>query len=135
MAKYVDTSAINIKKLIVGSSVNRSNDSNAITIQDLVKRLNGSCLKVTSTSFLHLLKMMKDILKFTDFPIIYEGIEKYEYHAYDPITGTSLNNSGDVRISIESQDIFTHPSESYFIFEGRLTKADGTLYVNADEVL
>ena len=30
--------------------------------------------------------------------------------------------------------IFTHPSESYLIFEGRLTKADGTLYVNADEV-
>ena len=30
--------------------------------------------------------------------------------------------------------MFTHPSESYLIFEGRLTNADGTLYVNADEV-
>ena len=30
--------------------------------------------------------------------------------------------------------MFTHPSESYLIFEGRLTKADGTLYANADEV-
>ena len=28
----------------------------------------------------------------------------------------------------------THPSESYLIFEGRLTKADGTAYVNADVV-
>ena len=28
----------------------------------------------------------------------------------------------------------THPSESYWIFEGRLTKLDGTLYTNADEV-
>ena len=45
-----------------------------------------------------------------------------------------LNNGGDVRISIESQDILTHPSESYLIFEGRLTKADDTLYVIADEV-
>ena len=33
-----------------------------------------------------------------------------------------------------SQDIFTHSSESYLIFEGRLTKADDSLYVNADEV-
>ena len=27
-----------------------------------------------------------------------------------------------------------HPSESYFIFQGRLTKADGTASANADEV-
>ena len=55
-------------------------------------------------------------------------------YEYEPITGTSLNNVGDVRISIESQDVFTHSSESYLIFEGRLTKADGTAYVNEDEV-
>ena len=30
--------------------------------------------------------------------------------------------------------MFTHPSESYLIFEGRLTKSDGTAYANADEV-
>ena len=29
--------------------------------------------------------------------------------------------------------MFTHPSESYLIFVGRLTKADDTLYANADE--
>ena len=78
--------------------------------------------------------MMADKLQFTDSPIIDERIEEYEYHEYEPITGTSLNNGDDVRISIESQDVFTHPSESYLIFEGRLTKADGTAYVNADEV-
>ena len=77
---------------------------------------------------------MADILKFTDTPIIDESIEVCEYHEYEPITGTSLNNSGDIRISIEWQDVFTHPSESYLIFAGRLTKADDTLYVNADEV-
>ena len=32
IAKYVDTSTININKLIDGSSVNRSNASNAIAI-------------------------------------------------------------------------------------------------------
>ena len=77
---------------------------------------------------------MADILKFTDNPIIDEGIEEYKYHEYDPITGTNLNNGGDIRISIESQYVFTHPSESYLIFEGRLTKADGTAYANTDEV-
>ena len=70
--------------------------------------------------------MMADILKFTETPIIDESIEEYEYHEYEPITGNSLNNGGDVTISIESQDVFTHPSKSYLIFEDRLTKAAGT---------
>ena len=33
------------------------------------------------------------------------------------------------------QDVFAHSSDSYLIFEGRLTKADGTAYANADEVV
>ena len=77
---------------------------------------------------------MADILQFTETPIINESIEEYEYHEYEPITGTSLNNGGDVKISIESQDVFTHPSESYLIFQGCQTKADGTAYANADAV-
>ena len=63
--------------------------------------------------------MMADISKFTDTSIIDESVEEYKYHEYDPITGTNLNNGGDIRISIESQDVFT--------------KADGTAYANADE--
>ena len=71
---------------------------------------------------------MVDLLKFTDTPIIDESIEPYQYHEYDTITGPNLNNSGgDIRISIESQDVFAHPSESYLIFEGLLRKADNTL--------
>ena len=65
---------------------------------------------------------MVHMLKFTDTQINDEGIEEYEYREYEPITGTSLNNGGNIRISTESQDVFTHPSESYLIFEGRLTK-------------
>ena len=38
IAKHVDTSTINLNKLIDGSSVNRPNATNAIAIQDLVKR-------------------------------------------------------------------------------------------------
>ena len=51
LAKYVDTSAINLNKLLDGSSVNRANASNVIAIQDLVIRLNGSGLKVTHIFF------------------------------------------------------------------------------------
>ena len=53
IAKYVHTSVINLKELIDGSSVNRPNACNAIAIQDLVKRLNGSGLKVTHFSFFY----------------------------------------------------------------------------------
>ena len=40
IAKYVDTSAINLNKLNDESSVNRPTASNAIAIQDMVRRLN-----------------------------------------------------------------------------------------------
>ena len=46
--------------------------------------------------------MMADILNFTDDPIIDKSIQEYEYHEYEPITGISINNGGDIRISIES---------------------------------
>ena len=47
IAKYVDTSAINLNKLIDGSSIKRPNPAKAIAIQDLVKQINGSGLKIT----------------------------------------------------------------------------------------
>ena len=49
-------------------------------------------------------------------------------------TGINLNSGDDITISIESQDVFAHPSVSYLIFEGRLTMTDTTPYANADEV-
>ena len=78
---------------------------------------------------------MSSILKVTE-PISGDtSIDKYEYFECEPVTGTNLNNSGGViRLVIETQDIFTHPSESFLIIEGRLTKADGTAYANANNV-
>ena len=38
----------------------------------------------------------------------------------------------DIRLYIETQDIFTHPSKSYLIIEGRLTKADNNSYGDND---
>ena len=77
---------------------------------------------------------MSSILRITDSILNDDSIDKYEYFEYLPITGTNLDNIGDIRINIESQDIFTHPSESFLLIEGRLTKTDGTAYANADNI-
>ena len=47
IAKYVDTSAINLNKTGRWFGVNLPIACNAIAIQDLVKRINGSGSKVT----------------------------------------------------------------------------------------
>ena len=47
IAKYGNTSAINLNKLIDGSRIKRPNPAKAIAIQDLVKQINGSGLKIT----------------------------------------------------------------------------------------
>ena len=47
IAKDAAASAVNINKLIDRSSVSRPTASNAIAIQDLIRRINGSGLKVT----------------------------------------------------------------------------------------
>ena len=78
--------------------------------------------------------MIADILKFTEIPLIDVSIEEYEYHEYDTITGSNLKNGGVIRIIVESQEVFAHPSERYLIYEGRLIMANGTAYANADEV-
>ena len=78
---------------------------------------------------------MNSILGITD-PILKDNsIDRYEEFAYEPITGSNLNSPGqDIRINIETQDIFTHPSESYLIIKGRLLKDDGTAYAHANRV-
>ena len=49
--------------------------------------------------------------------------------------GTNLNASGqDIRLYIQTQDIFTHPSKSYLIIEGRLTKENGTPYADVNAI-
>lgn len=68
-------------------------------------------------------------------PLIHdESIQEYEFHEYEPITGTKLNNSGEIRINIETQDLFVHPSESYLLFEGDVQKKNGDPYADADQI-
>src|SRR5688572_30381356 len=79
--------------------------------------------------------MQSDILNITEAPSVDEGIEKYQWHYYEPVSGANLNSAGEIRINIESQDLFCHPAESYLLIEGRLLKATGAAYAdNADAV-
>ena len=76
---------------------------------------------------------MNSIVRITDPIPKDDSIDKYEEIAYEPVAGTNLNSSGqDIRLTIETQDIFTHPSESYLIIEGRLLKTDDNAYAAAD---
>jgi len=47
------------------------------------------------------------MLKINEKPETDEPIEKYEYHSYEPITGTDLNRPGEIRINTETQDFHT----------------------------
>ena len=76
---------------------------------------------------------MNSILRITDPILSDDSIDRYEEIAYEPVAGTNLNASGqDIRLTIETQDIFMHPSESFLIIEGRLLKADNNSYGNND---
>ena len=74
---------------------------------------------------------MNSILRITDPIPKDDSIDKYEDITYEPVSGSNFNASGqDIRLTIETQDIFTHPSESFLIIEGRLLKADNNSYGN-----
>ena len=62
---------------------------------------------------------MADILQITEDIPVDDSIYEYEYKEYNPITGTDLNR-GSIVITIESQDIYTHPTESFLVVEGVL---------------
>ena len=72
---------------------------------------------------------MSSIFRITDPIPSDNGIDRYEEIEYEPVVGTGLNNpGGDIRLIIETQDIFTHPSESFLFIEGRLLKDNNNPY-------
>ena len=82
---------------------------------------------------------MADILQITEDIPVDDSIYDYEYKEYNPIAGTDFNR-GSIVITIESQDIYTHPAESFLIIDGHLRKRDrgpgGAVqnYANGDTV-
>ena len=63
---------------------------------------------------------MADILQITEDIPVDDSIYDYEYKEYNPIVGTNLNR-GSIVLTIEAQDIYTHPAESFLVIDGRLT--------------
>ena len=76
---------------------------------------------------------MADILQITEDIPVDDSIYEYEYKEYNPIVGTDLNR-GSIVLTIESQDIYTHPAESFLVIEGQLLKNNDTEYADADHV-
>ena len=76
---------------------------------------------------------MADILQITEDIPVDDSIYDYEYKEYNPITGTDFNR-GSIVITIESQDIYTHPSESFLNIEGQLILNNDNPYINGDKV-
>ena len=74
---------------------------------------------------------MADILQITEDIPVDDSIYEYEYKEYNPITGTDLNR-GSIVLTIEAQDIYTHPAESYLIIDGQLINNNGNDYGNND---
>ena len=62
---------------------------------------------------------MADILQITEDIPVDDSIYEYEYKEYNPIVGTNLNH-GSIVLTIESQDIYTHPAESFLVIDGQL---------------
>ena len=77
---------------------------------------------------------MVDILQITEDIPVDDSIYDYEYKEYNPIDGAPLNR-GSIVLTIEAQDIYTHPAESFLIVEGKLVKnADESVY-DADTLI
>ena len=76
---------------------------------------------------------MADILQITEDIPVDDSIYEYEYKEYNPITGTDFNR-GSIVITIESQDIYTHPAESFLNIEGELIKGNNNRYLLNDNI-
>ena len=76
---------------------------------------------------------MADILQITEDIPVDDSIYEYEYKEYNPIVGTDLNR-GSIVLTIESQDIYTHPAESFLVIDGVLLKNNNNNYVDADNI-
>ncbi|XP_051155217.1 uncharacterized protein LOC127277866 [Leptopilina boulardi] len=54
-----------------------------------------------------------------------ESIAHYEIHAHQPYASSSFNNSDEIRIAVQHQDLCILPSKSSLHIFGKLTKNDG----------
>src|SRR5204862_5391121 len=53
------------------------------------------------------------------------SIIDYQFHSHNPYSSNTFGNSDEIRIPIHQQDVYTLPSESYILIEGKIKKQDG----------
>ena len=66
------------------------------------------------------------ILSWKDKTVEDSSLEKINIYEYEPHQGTRLNDVGDIRITINNEDQFIHPSNSHLYVEGELIPKSGT---------
>ncbi|XP_051162387.1 uncharacterized protein LOC127282257 [Leptopilina boulardi] len=69
---------------------------------------------------------MEEILSIPASVNFDESIANYEIHSHQPYASSSFNNSDEIRIIVQNQDLSILPSNSVLHIFGRLTNADGT---------
>lgn len=77
--------------------------------------------------------MFNDILQVKKSIVQDENILNQHFHTYTPYT-TSFNTNDEIRIAIQSQDLYVLPSESYLFIEFSTAKRDGTAFVDQEAV-
>lgn len=70
---------------------------------------------------------MEEALHVQSNVVFDESVTHYEIHAHQPYTSSTFNNSDEIRISIQHQDLCLLPARSSLHVCGRLTKANGTV--------
>lgn len=67
---------------------------------------------------------MSDILSVGSMPIRDDNIIQKQCHSYAPYT-SSFENSDEIRIAIQSQDLYVLPSESYICLDIQVSRKTG----------
>ncbi|XP_071055502.1 uncharacterized protein [Onthophagus taurus] len=67
------------------------------------------------------------ILNVSDKVEFDNSLVRIQYHNHLPYSSNSFNNSDEIRIAIQQQDVYTLPSQSFIYVQGKLLKDDGTV--------
>lgn len=76
--------------------------------------------------------MEEDYLDVTSRTQFDDSVTRVAYHSYVPHNTLTINNSDEIRIAINNQDLITLPSRSYLFIKGKMENHDkGHLTMNA----
>jgi len=68
---------------------------------------------------------MADILNIGGKSIFDDRVVKIEIHMYNPYANTMFEQSDEIRIPVQQQNLYTLPCESFLYVEGKLTVKRG----------